>query len=415
MKQEPEFINYNARYGAQSGLSCHGVANIKAGKCIQYSPPTVVRRKKFRTHMPSTPDHDSPMESQQGAGSSFKLECRKELIPIPKGHSSNINITIQTAPIYNLASPSFSTSHVNMAQVQPADPPQTMTSMDYIHLCHMYMKKVPKLGLFSDYSEMEAELREKIAKGTSNVDVEQPQSSVSEPRTRRTKKEKISAFNTDTPADSTSGGAVAGPSRQPHCEDLDEVMRGDNEFVPTYTQSFSPPASNTRWKGKRRAVEGGASNPTLCATQGSITRHRGSGSPPRESTSRTKRRKIEIEESNNLPTSSIAAVTISDATQDEIEQESDFYTVLIDRKGKKIRQCNTHPEIRTDSKGDMDRHLECLDHQGHSYHCVPECGKSFTRRDALVRHIKKEHQRQVGLDRGVRSAVWRATGRDTLD
>jgi len=86
------------------------------------------------------------------------------------------------------------------------------------------MKKIPKLGLFSDYSEMEAKLREKIAKGKSNVDVEQPQRSVSAPRTRRTKKEKISTFYGDALAESTSADAVAGPSRQPHCEDLDEVM-----------------------------------------------------------------------------------------------------------------------------------------------------------------------------------------------
>ncbi len=311
-------------------------------------------------------------------------------------------------PVYQA---SFPPSHVNMAQVQPANPPQEMNSIDYIHLYYSHMKNIPKLGLFSDYSEMEALLKEKIAKkGSSNVNTEQPRSSVSAPIARRTKKRKKSTFYAGGPTENCEG--VAGPSKQLHgtSGDLDAEMRGD-ELIPTHTPSFSPPAFNTR-KGKERAVETNSNTfSTLCATQGSSSmrmRCDGSASPPRAPSSRTKCRKIEIEDSDSLPTPSVATVTIDDATQDYVEQESDLYTILIDRKGKKIRQCNTHPEIRTDSKGDMDRHLECLDHQGHSYHCVPECGKSFTRKDPLVRHIKKRHKRDgIVLNRNAKFAVWK--------
>jgi hypothetical protein len=68
------------------------------------------------------------------------------------------------------------------------------------------------------------------------------------------------------------------------------------------------------------------------------------------------------------------------------------FIVVRDRKGKALQyRCPDHPDISCSSKGDMGRHLLTIGHQLPSYHCIESCGRKFTRKDALKRHVNSNH------------------------
>jgi len=71
------------------------------------------------------------------------------------------------------------------------------------------------------------------------------------------------------------------------------------------------------------------------------------------------------------------------------------YSTDRDGEGRQIYQCFTCPDIRTQNFGDMRRYLDSRRHQDPSYRCVPGCSKTFTCRDALVRHIRTQHKNEA--------------------
>lgn len=266
------------------------------------------------------------------------------------------------------------------------------------------MKKVPYLGAFSDYSEMEEELRRKVEKERANVE-SPPQglqlTSINQ-LIAHFNKEKRPTRNKDSRSEKrNSSNAVAGPSQLSQIsENLDEVMKDENSSDDFYC----PPAFNTRWRKEREVM-----SPTSAATRSSSTKSKSkrkrSPSPPiltgRASSAGMKRRKFgdNSEALSMSRDSSLSNDATQDATQDDDAdsltndpEKEDLYTISINDKGQKeftCKKCTEKRPIR--SIGDMNRHLESRAHQKPSWHCVRECGNSYTRKDALVRHINKVH------------------------
>jgi hypothetical protein len=237
-------------------------------------------------------------------------------------------------------------------------PPRIMTSIDYVKLYHDKMKKYPRLALFSDERELEAELREKIDPNQSPV------------------------------------------SRQSFCCE-------DGDLIPPSTQSSSTAAFATRQEN----VTGDASrsSPTLAsgATQRSGVR-KASASPSTSSSRHIKHRKVKTVKTHLAPASRrINSVNHSNlpGVKAEEDEGNELYSVRTDAEGE-IYQCRLCPNIHTRKMGDMRRHLQSRCHQPPSFPCIPECGKAFTRPDALRRHLKKSHVHdRLELDESGQRAV----------
>ncbi|KDR78633.1 hypothetical protein GALMADRAFT_137661 [Galerina marginata CBS 339.88] len=81
-----------------------------------------------------------------------------------------------------------------------------------------------------------------------------------------------------------------------------------------------------------------------------------------------------------------------DADEEENDGDNKPYKTLRDSAHRLVYQCRICPSFRTHASGDMNRHLESLIHMPPSHYCyIPGCDKSFTRKDALKRHVIGVH------------------------
>jgi len=200
------------------------------------------------------------------------------------------------------------------------------------------MKKQPRLALFSDEMELEAELLEKF-----------------------------------DPDQSPLG-------RQSLCCE-------DGDLVPPSTQS---PCTLAAPFATRQEDDASRSSPMLAsgATRRSGVR-KPSASSSASSSRHIKHRKVKMVKSHLSRTNSVNGSSVPGVKAKE-DEGNELYSVCTDAEGR-IYQCHLCPNIRTRKIGDMRRHLQSRCHQPPSFSCIPECGKTFTRPDALRRHLKTSH------------------------
>lgn len=134
------------------------------------------------------------------------------------------------------------------------------------------------------------------------------------------------------------------------------------------------------------------------------------GAPYSKSQSRTQARIQSATPLSPITSSSVSTSRSPSPSHNMISENGIMYTIELDpRTNKQKYTCGECEKYSTASYGDLKRHFESLTHSSPSHFCVKECGQSFTRKDALIRHIKTRHKGvKIYYDEGAKRAFWRA-------
>ena len=292
----------------------------------------------------------------------------------------------------------------------PAPVETRETSMYYLHkyASERLGGRYPKIGLFSD--DGDNGLEEAVVPPLPTSPSIRPIKSRSAIRKGRDKHTPdIDEAGETLHLDLVSGLSLSGREKDTSTDRQSSPIRGDeplyidssdSETSSSGDDDYTPPIASTSQRSTRSSVinaqqdKVSTNSNTLNPDDSNTTAFRRSPPPSlfAASSRNPKRRKLE----KPLPATSTDDPPANgrDGNSKEVRNDPSTgkpYYVFRDSRGKHSYQCLTCPHIRTPNLGDIKRHFQSLKHQEHSFRCVPDCGRTYTREDALRRHIKASH------------------------
>lgn len=282
------------------------------------------------------------------------------------------------------------------------------TSMYYFHkyASERLGGKYPKLGLFSDDGDNGLEAVVPPLPTSPSVRPIKSRSSIRKGRDMEPTPDINEAGETlHLVSELSLSGREKDPSMDrkssPRGDEPPYIEPSDSETSSSGDDEYSPPIASTSKRSTRSSVVNARQDKAstnfnaLPPSDDSNTTAIRRSPPPSlfaASSRNGKRRKLE---DPSPPTSSDKPPAHGrDGNSKEVRNDPSTgkpYYVFRDSRGKHSYQCLTCPHIRTPNLGDIKRHFQSLKHQEHSFRCVPDCGRTYTREDALRRHIKTSH------------------------